>query len=57
MCQTLNLFLNIIFLREGPPANLDHAAPFVRQLIWFNFESEKDDKHILNVTEISVRQL
>lgn len=29
----------------------------VRQLIWFSFESGKDDKHILNVTGISVRQL
>ncbi len=29
----------------------------VRQLIWFYFESGKDDKHILDVTEISVRQL
>ncbi len=29
----------------------------VRQLIWFNFESGKDDKHILNITGISVRQL
>lgn len=29
----------------------------MRQLIWFNFESGKDDKHILDVTEISVRQL
>lgn len=29
----------------------------VRQLIWFNFESGKDDKHIHDVPEISVRQL
>lgn len=29
----------------------------VRQHIWFHFESGKDDKHILDVTEISVRQL
>lgn len=29
----------------------------VRQHIWFHFESGKYDKHILDVTEISVRQL
>ena len=29
----------------------------MRQHIWFHFESGKDDKHILDVTEISVRQL
>lgn len=56
-------FLIIIFSpvhHPPPPTTTHHAAPLstsMRQLIWFNFESGKDDKHILDVTEISVRQL
>ena len=57
VCRTLNLFFEHHFFAGPPPTMPPPMNISVRQLMWFYFESGKDDKHILDVTEISVRQL